>query len=95
MVTGEGQTLTGTLGWAVRVTVPLVVLLGTLGQPVTHVVRVETSLHSPTSVETRTRVLITVLLVLTAWAVVHRVTTHEHRQAVAVVETLEVAVRTS
>ena len=90
----EGQASTGTLLWAVIVTVPLVVLLRTLGQSVTHVIGVETGLHSPTPVETRTRVLITPLLILTALAVVDPVTSHKHWHTVAFVEALEVAVRT-
>ena len=75
---GEGQTLTGTLERAAGLTVPLVVLLGTVGHPVTHVVRVKTDPHPPASVETRAHVFITPPFVLTSRAVVHPVTKHEY-----------------
>ena len=94
MRAGKGQTLTGTLRRAVNVTVPLVVMPRTVRISVTRVAMMKTGLHSPTSVEARTRVLIAFPLVLTVWTVVHPVTTDEHRETVTVVVTLKVALRT-
>ena len=82
--------MTHTLLWAGRPTQQLVVFLWTLMVAITHVERMETDLGATTAVVARTCVHITLPFVLLSWTVVHTVTAQEDRQAVAVVQALEV-----
>ena len=56
-----------------------IVMLRTLEDAVTHVVSVDTDWGVTAAVEPWTRVPVTPLLVLTAWAVIDRVTPDIHR----------------
>ena len=68
-------------------------MLRTVVEPVTHVLGPCTDAVSTTAVETRTRVAVTVTLVLPPRAVVHPIAAQEDRQAVAVTGALEVVLR--
>ena len=79
----EGQSLAAA-GWgASGLTQQLVVPPWTLCQAVTQVVHVQTHTGAPTTVESRTCVVVTPCLVFVSWTVVHVVATDINRQTVA------------
>ena len=87
----EGQTVARAGGRARGViTEQFIIVLRTVVEPVTHVLGPCTDAVSTTAVQTRTRVAVTVSLVLPPRAVVHPIAAQEDRQAVAVTGAVEV-----